>query len=277
MKKLICEIGEPEFEDFLIELNGYGFEILGREKNRVKFAIYADEVDFQNTKDMVECVFKDLGAGKVLKIEDIEEEDWENVWKENFKPIIIEPFIIIPEWEIYTEDKYIPIKIHVGKAFGTGLHPSTQIMLNLIPRYIRENKSVIDIGTGTGILAIAARKLGANPVVAIDIDKYAVEECELNRWENEVNIKCIQKSIEDIENTYNIAIANLQIDIFEKYIIHIKSIFDEYLLASGIFKDEKEKFLKLLEENNLKVIDILSICEQNKPEDRWYGFVIQHK
>ncbi|NPA52670.1 MAG: methyltransferase [Aquificae bacterium] len=277
MKKLICEIQEPKFEDFLIELNGYGFEILDRENTKIKFAIYADETDFENTKEMVECVFKDLNDGNILQIETIKEEDWENIWKENFKPIKIPPFIIIPEWEIYTGRKYIPIKIHIGKAFGTGLHQSTQIILKLLPKYIKKGNTVIDIGTGSGILAIASKKLGAESVIAIDIDKHAIEECELNSWENEVDINCIQTSIEQIKNIYDVAIANLQIEIFEKYISHISSIFDSYLLASGIFHQEKNRFLELLDKNNLKVIDILSMEEQNKPEVKWYGFVIQHK
>ncbi len=277
MKKIICEINEPLFEDFLIELNGYGFEILQRDKDKIKFAVYADETDFENTKEMVNCVFKDLGSGEIVNIENIKEEDWENIWKENFTPIKINPFLIIPEWEVYKGKEYIPIKIHIGKAFGTGLHPSTQIILKLIPKYIQKDKSVIDIGTGTGILAIAAKKLGANPVIAIDIDKYAVEECELNAWENEVKIKCLQLSVEQVKNQYDIAIANLQIEIFRRYIDKISNLFKEYLLASGIFKEEKDEFLNLLDKKNLKVTDILSMSEQNKPEDKWYGFVIQHK
>ena len=277
MKKIICELDEPKFELFLIELNGYGFEILGREKDKIHFALYSESNNFEETKELVEEVFRDINGGKILSIEDIPEQDWEVIWKDNFKPVVIEPFIIIPEWEIYKDNKYIPIKIHIGKAFGTGLHPTTQIMLKLIPEFMKKGDTVLDVGTGTGILAIAAKKIGAEEVVAIDIEKDAIEECELNSWENEVKVKCIQASVERVKGKYDVVMANLQIEIFDKVFEHLIDRFRRTLLISGIYNKEKEKFLEIIDKYNLKIIKELSMEEKNKTGDYWYGFAIQHK
>ncbi len=278
MKKLIYQIPTDFFELFVVELNGYGVEIVNRDEEYTVFAIYAEDSEVSSLKSAVNEIFEDLGNGKLVLEEDIQEENWEEKWKENFKPIELPPFIIIPEWEIYTENKLIPIKLKIAQAFGTGLHATTQLVLSLLPKYMKENYSVLDIGTGTGILAIASAKLGASKVKAIDIHDKAVEECKINAWENQVNIECEEKSIEDIEGLFDIILANLQIEIFRKYFKYIPSHFKKYLIVSGIFKDkEKEEFIELANSFNLKIVEEKSKPESpEKPEDLWYAFVLEH-
>ena len=278
MKKLIYQIPTDLFELFVVELNGYGVEIVNRDEEYTVFAIYAEDSEVSSLKSAVNEIFEDLGNGKLVLEEDIQEENWEEKWKENFKPIELPPFIIIPEWEIYTENKLIPIKLKIAQAFGTGLHATTQLVLSLLPKYVKENYSVLDIGTGTGILAIASAKLGASKVKAIDIHDKAVEECKINAWENQVNIECEEKSIEDIEGLFDIILANLQIEIFRKYFKYIPSHFEKYLIVSGIFKDkEKEEFIELANSFNLKIVEEKSKPESpEKPEDLWYAFVLEH-
>ncbi len=278
MKKLIYQIPTDLFELFVVELNGYGVEIVNRDEEYTVFAIYAEDNEVSSLKSAVNEIFEDLGNGKLVLEEDIQEENWEEKWKENFKPIELPPFIIIPEWEIYTEDKLIPIKLKIAQAFGTGLHATTQLVLSLLPKYVKENYSILDIGTGTGILAIASAKLGASKVKAIDIHDKAVEECKINAWENQVNIECEEKSIEDIEGLFDIILANLQIEIFRKYFKYIPSNFEKYLIVSGIFKNkEKEEFIELANSFNLKIVEEKSKPESpEKPEDLWYAFVLEH-
>jgi len=276
MKKFVCEMPSDLFEIFLVELNGYGVEILNKDEKEVYFAIYSEDSTYEEIKSVINNIFKDLGAGKIVLEEDIKEENWEEVWKENFKPIEIPPFIILPEWEIYEGKDLIPIRLKIAMAFGTGLHPSTQIMLSLIPKYVSQGDKVIDVGCGTGILSIAAAKFGAE-VDSIDIEREAVEECKINAWENEVSINCWQGSIENISKTYDVVLSNLQMEIFDKYFKDLKDKFKKYWLISGIFKDEKEKIIKMCQNNNLDVIEVQSKPEIGKPDDLWYGFVIKHK
>ncbi|MEJ5172290.1 MAG: 50S ribosomal protein L11 methyltransferase [Hydrogenothermaceae bacterium] len=277
MKKFICQAPENLFEIFVVELNGYGFEILSRENQQVNFAVYAQDEEFEDIKQMIEAIFEDIGGGKIQKIEDIKEEDWEEKWKENFKPIQVGKFIIIPEWEIYEGEDFIPIKIKVAMAFGTGLHPTTRLLLKFIPDYITSEDIVLDVGTGTGILAIASKKVGAKSVDAFDIDPRAVEECKINAWENEVDINCFVSDINDNLPQYDILLSNLQMDIFKDKFDILAEKFKKYWLVSGIFReDEKEKILKMAEKNNLQVVKIDSMSEEGRDDHIWYGFVFRH-
>ncbi|WP_293443094.1 50S ribosomal protein L11 methyltransferase [Persephonella sp.] len=272
MKKLIYSLPTSLFEIFVVEFNGYGFEILNRDQNEVIFAIYTQEEEAEGIKEAVEEIFEELGGGNLILEEDIPEENWEEKWKDNIKPIKIPPFIIIPEWEVYTGKDLIPIKIKIGMAFGTGLHPTTQIMLKLIPQFVEKGMKVLDVGTGSGILAIASAKLGAE-VDAIDIQEEAVKECKENSWENEVKINCEKKSVEQIDKKYDIVLANLQIDIFRKVFDRLPKLFDRYLIISGIFKNkERDEIINMAERNKLKLVKEIS---QQKEGELWYGFVFE--
>ncbi len=276
MKKFTAEIPEEKFEIFLVEFNGYGVEILDRKNGDVIFAVYSEKGQGEAFREALLEIFEDLKAGKIIKEEKIEEKLWEEVWKEDFQPIEVNPFIIIPEWEIYKGNELIPIKIKIGMSFGTGLHPTTQLVLSLLPKYISKEDTVLDIGCGTGILGIAASKLGARKVYTIDIDEKAIEECEINAWENEVKLECKVSNIDEINEKYDIVLANLQIEIFDKYFDKISNLFNKYLIISGIFKQEKDKILELAKKNNLQLVEEKNKPESpSKPEDLWYGFVFR--
>jgi len=277
MKKLIYVLPAPLFDIFVVEFNGYGIEILNRDEREVIFAVYAQDEELEGIKEGINEIFEELGAGSLILEEEIPEENWEEKWKENFKPIEVPPFIIIPEWEIYQDDKLIPIKLKIGMAFGTGLHPTTQIMLSLIGEYVKNGDRVVDIGAGSGILAIAAAKIGAD-VYAIDTQEEAVSECRENAWENEVEIKCEKKSALEIDGMYDTVLANLQIDIFRETFNHISGLFRKYLIVSGIYREkEKQELLEMAEKNNLRPEKQLSKKEEGMEGEEWYGFVFTNK
>jgi len=116
----------------------------------------------------------------------IQDENWMNAWKHQYQPLQIgEHLMIIPAW---VENKFpgrLPILINPGMAFGTGTHPTTQLCLELIEKYLQPGQTMFDIGCGSGILSIAAVRLGAENVIAVDIDPASVastqENCALNR------------------------------------------------------------------------------------------------
>ena len=121
----------------------------------------------------------------------IKEEEWAEAWKANFRTLKVSPRIVVkPPWETYVPLKEeIVIEIDPGMAFGTGTHPSTQMCLQVLDERIRSfhpPPSFLDVGTGSGILAIATWKLGARPVMAIDIDPVAVESARKNAKANQV-------------------------------------------------------------------------------------------
>lgn len=116
------------------------------------------------------------------------EKDWARAWKAFFRPTRVgRRLVVVPEWERYRpEGDQIPIIIDPGMAFGTGTHPTTGMCLSLLEEHLRGGETVIDLGTGSGILAIAAARLGAARVVALDIDPVAVEIARRNVARNGV-------------------------------------------------------------------------------------------
>lgn len=118
----------------------------------------------------------------------IADQNWMEAWKQHYKPILIgEQLLILPAWLESPDPKRIPIKIDPGMAFGTGTHPTTQLCLELMERSVISNwKLVIDVGCGSGILSIAALKLGADKVLGVDIDMESVKNSRENADVNEV-------------------------------------------------------------------------------------------
>jgi ribosomal protein L11 methyltransferase len=124
----------------------------------------------------------------------IQDENWMAAWKDQYKPLQIgQRLMIIPAW---IENKFpdrLPILINPGMAFGTGTHPTTQLCLELIEVYLQPGQTIFDIGCGSGILSIAAVRLGAERVIAVDIDPASVastrENCGLNQIQAQVEVK----------------------------------------------------------------------------------------
>ncbi len=120
----------------------------------------------------------------------IQEQDWAEAWKQHYKPVAIgERLLIVPAWLESTQPGRIPVKIDPGMAFGTGTHPTTQLCLEAIDEILRssgEGTEMIDVGCGSGILSIAALKLGAKHALAVDIDLEAVEASRQNAALNQV-------------------------------------------------------------------------------------------
>ena len=114
--------------------------------------------------------------------------DWMEAWKEHYSVIhVSDRVVIVPSWKPYSQAPgEIVVRVDPGMAFGTGLHPSTQQALDSLERFLRPGDVVLDVGTGTGILAIAAVKLGATGVLALDIDEAAVRAARLNAEANGV-------------------------------------------------------------------------------------------
>jgi len=117
----------------------------------------------------------------------IADQNWMEAWKEHYKPIPIgEKLIIVPVWLESPDLRRIPIRIDPGVAFGTGTHPTTQLCLELLEKYVQSGKDVIDLGCGSGILSIGALKLGAGRALAVDIDQAAVDATRENARANDI-------------------------------------------------------------------------------------------
>jgi ribosomal protein L11 methyltransferase len=150
-------------------------------------AYFDGAVDLSELRKHMEVIAEliSAAAGRKLKLGSIEavpEEDWLEEWRKNWKPVrITKTLVVCPSWEKFParpEEKVI--YIYPKMAFGTGSHPTTKLCLKLLERYMERGASVVDIGSGSGILAIGAAKFGARRVVAYEMDQAAIE----NGWEN---------------------------------------------------------------------------------------------
>lgn len=208
----------------------------------------------------------DLGPN-ILKWVEVREEDWANSWKKYFKPISITPRLTIkPVWEEYQPQKdsaEIVIELDPGMAFGTGTHETTRMCLQALETYLTQGDRVIDVGCGSGILSIAAAKLGASQVLALDIDDVALrasqENTRLNRLEDRVVIKK-NELLEGIQQPAELIVANLLTELILRLIPQTTQCLVDggILIASGILKEKAEQVTQQLMSQGLQPLSQLT-------------------
>lgn len=119
---------------------------------------------------------------------ELQEQDWATAWREHFHPIRVgQRFLIVPTWlvdQVEVGPDLVPIVLNPGMAFGTGLHPSTRLCLAALERYVHPGDAMLDVGSGSGILSIAAARLGASTILALDVDPVAVTATRENSQRN---------------------------------------------------------------------------------------------
>lgn len=135
---------------------------------------------------------------QISKNKEIEDMDWANEWKKYYEPFYIGNILIKPSWIEIDETDHTVLEINPGMAFGTGLHETTNLCIEQLQQLQLDNKSVLDIGCGSGILSVASSKLGAKEVFATDIDPLAVEATLDNAELNKIsNINAVEGSLLD--------------------------------------------------------------------------------
>ena len=235
--------------------------------------------------------FVDVGEGSIT-VSETEDKDWMNSWKENFKPFrVADNMIIKPTWEAKPEDAKdddIIIEIDPGAAFGTGSHETTRLCIGLLKKYLKSGDTLLDVGTGSGILAIAGVKLGASFAHGSDVDEAAVRSAEENAVSNGLNSDWItfshgnllsivddSYSIEKAKNDvsreesarriltanggykYDVVVANILADV----IIELCRVIPPFIkpggkyIVSGILTERAEDVKKALKKNGFNVID----------------------
>ena len=210
-----------------------------------------------------------IGAGTELTLKYVEEADWANAWKAFYKPFRVgRRLIVTPPWEspeLAPDD--IPLVIDPGMAFGTGSHPTTQLCLTALEDYVQPGQSVADVGTGSGILAIAAAKLGASPVAANDNDTLAVRIAGENAAANHVTV-AVTEALP--LGTYHILVANILADVIiglaDELISRLKP--GGLLIASGII-DTREADVQ----NALQALSLFHV--ETRRQGEWVALVFR--
>lgn len=194
--------------------------------------------------------FEQAGLHNQILQQETENTDWENEWKKYYHPIAAgERLVIVPAWQDYDPAaEEVIVRIDPGLAFGTGTHESTRLCLGLIEQYLRAGDAVLDVGTGSGILAIAAKKLGAAQVRGLDIDPVAVRSAGENALMNGVEIEFETAEIAGEKGSFQLIVANIVADV-------ILSIAPDafkrlspggLLIASGIIREREGEVAEAL-------------------------------
>lgn len=190
----------------------------------------------------------DIGNNHVT-ISEVNEEEWATAWKKYYNPVkISEKFTIVPTWEQYepvSSDELI-IELDPGMAFGTGTHPTTVMCIQALERTVKKYDTVIDVGTGSGVLSIAAALLGAKKVTALDLDEVAVQSAKLNVKLNKVHdIVDVSKNdlLHGMNGQVDVVVSNILAEVIMSFTDDVAKAVkpNGYFIASGIIQQKKNQ------------------------------------
>ncbi len=252
---LIPKVLAEPISNFLMEQGATGIEEVEEdfERERLK-AYFLQDGGEQRALRSLRRYLKSLQEinSKLPYIEtetaSVPEQDWGENWKRFFKPLRVgSRFVVKPPWaRIRLKRGEIPIEITPGMAFGTGTHATTKLCMEALEKRLKKRGlSVLDVGTGSGILSIAAAQLGAGEVLGIDIDQLAVEIARENVSRNQVSdtVRIRKGGIGDIRKRFDLVVANLDFRSLKKMrmalIRHIKR--HGFLILSGVLETEEER------------------------------------
>ena len=219
----------------------------------------------------------DIGAHSVT-LSEVSEEEWADEWKRYYKPTrVTQRLTISPTWEDYqpvAPDELI-IELDPGMAFGTGTHPTTALCLKMLESYLKRDDKVLDVGTGSGVLSIAAVKLGASTVKAVDLDEVAIRVAEENIRQNAVERQVsLQQNdlVKGLEGSYDVIVANILAEIILKFTQDAFALLKPqgYFISSGIIRRKYPQVEKMLLENGFSI-------EETVQDEEWVAVVARKR
>lgn len=223
------------------------------------------------------CAENGIETGSLETVKRIVDgDDWIEIWRKHYRPIELGNVLICPAWiERKPKEGQVEIIIDSNMAFGTGEHETTSMVISLMQNYVKDVETVIDVGTGSGILGIAAAKLGAKKVVMTDIDYVAVKSAKHNCEINGVADKCevdLNNLLDDKSITGDLVLANITADVLlilsESIPSRVKN--GGVLIMSGIIKSRVNEVI-----DRYSAIDFELV--QRKDEGEWIALVMKKK
>lgn len=227
---------------------------------------------FPEDRDVAEAFTRSIEAVEAnfqvkcsVFIDDLSNEDWEENWKKYYHTFKIGDRVVIkPSWEQYcAQAGEVVVNIDPGMAFGTGIHASTRFCLRFLDQYVRGGERVVDAGCGSGILSIAAVKLGADRVFAMDIDELAVriaqENVELNGLSDRIAVQA-GDIVESVRGQHaDMVLANITAEVVVELIPVVAPVLDRggYLFGSGIVDSRWPSVKKALQDNGFEIGQVL--------------------
>ncbi len=262
------EIGEP-VSNFLMEQGGTGIEETERPEE-VELRVYFPRPEEERKvtagiRRYLKSLERILSRKILYRLETlpVPEEDWGAGWKKYFHPLRIgSRFVIYPPWEkIRLKKGRIPIEINPGMAFGTGTHATTQLCIRALEVRLKKGRSVLDVGTGSGILAVAAARLGAQEVWAVDTDEVAVEGARETVERNGIagSVRIRKGGIGRVRKKFDVVVANIDFKSLKRLRAPLFRRLNTggLLILSGILREQEERIRRrYLETGGLRLLRI---------------------
>ncbi len=253
-------------------------ELISKDRNTAVIHIYISECD--NAAESLEFLKERLNAEKInfeAETVGVNDADWNENWKKYFHSTEIgDKLAIVPSWESYdNEDNRTILKIDPGAAFGTGTHATTSLCLDIMQKYVAEDTTTLDIGCGSGILAIASVLLGSKAAVGVDIDAQSVKTAKENAEINSVteNTQFIIGDLaEKVNGKYSLIFANIVTDVIIRLLDGVEKFMtdDAIMLLSGIIDARENDVLEAVKKFGFETVE-------KHYKDNWCAFAIRRK
>lgn len=251
-------------------------ELVAKDRDTSIIHIYISECD--NAAEALEFLKERLaanGIGYKAETVGVNDSDWNENWKKYFHATEIgERLAVVPSWEKYdNKDNRTILHIDPGAAFGTGTHATTSLCLDMLQKYVDCNTEMLDIGCGSGILAVASVLLGAEKAIGVDIDAQSVKTAKENAEINGVTDKTefiVGDLAEKVTGKYSLVCANIVADVVIRLLESVKNYMEEdgVLIVSGIIDLREEDVLAAAEKYGFAVIE-------KQYKDNWCAFALR--
>lgn len=283
---------EEDFRDFLENNRDYWDyvdEDLERHmagRSRITFYLEAGEKGFAKLGEVrvalegLKRERRDLGT-LLMTLEDVQDADWENNWKQYYKPMEIgRRLVVIPQWEEADPGDRVPLYLDPGLTFGTGAHATTRLCLTALEDLVRGGERVLDLGCGSGILSVAALRLGAERALAVDIDDKCRDAARENAGLNGIgpeklevlvgNILTDETVARRIGGEWDIVLANIVADVIIALAPRVRGLLRQggTFLCSGIIEGRAAEVESALSAAGLALRD-------RREDNGWYAFTCQ--
>ena len=286
MEDLISEIFFENFDCdgvILAEETYKDLEMIDTTEGTLRVFLKKDEsyedmlYDIENILDLSRQEFLSRGLDELElgswehTLEEKKDEDWSIKWKEKWDVThVTNKIAVVPDWiEYQSKTDEIIIKLEPGCAFGTGTHQTTQLCMKALEKYFKGG-TVADIGMGSGILSILAKKLGASYVYGCDTDETVIDVAKENAVKNGVECEFELGSADKIKEKFDFVVANILHFVLAEIMGDLKNIMKDnaYLSLSGILDEKKQMVLDAIERENLTILEEIH-------QDQWTSFVVR--
>lgn len=289
MEDLIAEIFFDNFDCegvVLAEETYKDLEMISTTEGTLKIFLKDDDsttfedmkYDIENVLDLYREEFQSRGLTDEelgswdFELEEKKTEDWSQKWKEKWDVThVTDKIAVVPDWIDYKpKENEVIIKLEPGCAFGTGTHQTTQLCMKALEKYMNKGDKVADIGMGSGILSILAKKLGATSVYGCDTDDTVIEVAKENAKKNNVKATFELGSADKINDKFDFVCANILHFVLAEIMGDLKNLMKTgaMMSLSGILDEKKQMVIDAYEKENLELVEEIH-------QDQWTSFVVK--